>query len=114
MADLFKTHLKGQPRPIRSRRNAMAQEAIEVLKQKVAVTSKTTMPFIFDQPTATGEDTQRKIVLAATTVFSRIEYMTSLAFTEHWDLHFNECVNELQVANQYCIIYNLDLIHKEM
>ena len=76
----------------------MTQEEIEALKQKVAVTPKANRPFVFDQPTAPGEETQRNIVLAATTVFGRIEYMTSLATKEYWDLHFNECVNKLEQA----------------
>ena len=95
MADLFKTPQKGQPRSSRSRRKAMTQEEIEALKQKVAVTPKANRPFVFDQPTAPGEETQRKIVLAATTVFGRTEYMTPLAPKEYWDLHFNEWVNKL-------------------
>ena len=65
MADLFKTPQKGQPRSSRSRRKAMTQEEIQALKQKVAVTPKANRPFVFDQPTAPGEETQRKIVLAA-------------------------------------------------
>ena len=73
----------------------MTQEEIEALKQKVAVTTKANRPFVFDQPTAPGEETQRKIVLAATTVFGRIEYMTPLALKEYRDLHFNEWVNKL-------------------
>ena len=114
MADLFKTPQKGQPRPSRSRRKAMTQEEIEALKQKVAVTTKANRPFVFDQPTALGLETQRKIVLAATTVFGRIEYMTPLPPKEYWDLHFIEWVNKLEQAKQYCIIYNADLTQKEM
>ena len=114
MADLFKTPHKGQPRPSRSRRKAITQEEIEALKQKVAVTTKANRLFVFDQPTASGEETQRKIVLAATTVFDRIEYMTPLAPKEYWDLHFNEWVNKLEQVKQYCIIYNADLTQKEM
>ena len=57
MADLFKTPQKGQPRPSRSRRQAITQEEIEALKQKVAVTTKTNRPFVFDQPTALGQET---------------------------------------------------------
>ena len=110
MTDLFKTPQKGQPRPSRSRRKAMTQEEIEALKQKVTVTTKANRPFVFDQPTATGEETQRTIVLAATTVFGRIEYMTLFAPQEYWDLHFNVWVNKLEQAKQYCIIYNADLI----
>ena len=114
MADLFKTPQKGQPRLSRSRRKAITQEEIEPLKQKVAVTTKANRPFVFDQLTAPGEETQRKIVLAATTVFGRIEYMTPLAPKEYWDLYFNEWVNKLEQAKQYCIIYNADLTQKEM
>ena len=44
----------------------MTQEEIEVLKQKVAVTTKASRPFVFDQPAAPGEETQREIVLEAT------------------------------------------------
>ena len=77
----------------------MSQEIIEALKQKGAVTTKATRPFVVDQPIASGEKTQRKIVLAATTVFGRIEYMTPLAPKEYWDLHFNECVNKLEQAS---------------
>ena len=95
MADLFQTPQKGQPRPSRSRRKAITQEEIEELKQKVAVTTKANRPFVLHQPTAPGEATQRKIILAATTVFGRIEYMTPLAPKEYWDLHFNEWVNKL-------------------
>ena len=40
--------------------------------------------------------------------------MTPLATKEYWDLHFNEWVNKLQQAKQYCIIYNPDLIQREM
>ena len=93
MADLFKTPQKGQPRPSSSRRKVMTQEEIEAWKQKVAVTTKANRPFVFYQPTAPGEETQRKIVLAATTVFGRIAYMTPLVPKEYWDLHFNEWVN---------------------
>ena len=92
----------------------MTQEEIEALKQKVAVTTKETRPFVFDQPTAAGEETQRKIRLAATTVFGRIEHTTSLATKEYWNLHFNEWVYKLEQAKQYCIIYNGDLTHNEM
>ena len=92
----------------------MTQEEIEALKQKVAVTTKANRPFVFDQPTAPGEETQREIVLAATTVFGTIEYMTPLAPKEYWDLHFYEWVNKLEQAKQYCIIYNADLTQKEM
>ena len=60
MADLFKTPQKGQLRPSSSRRKAITQEEIEALKQKVAVTTKTNRPFVFDQPTAPGEATQEK------------------------------------------------------
>ena len=87
----------------------MTQEEIEGLKQKVAVTTKVNRPFVFDQATAPGEKTQRQIELAAITVFGRIEYMTPLAPEEYWDLHFNEWVNKLEQAKQYCIIYNADL-----
>ena len=90
MADLFRIAQKGQPRPSRRRRKAITQQEIEALKQKVAVTAKVTRPFVFDQPIAPGEETQRKIVLAATTVFGRIEYMTPLAPKEYCDLYFNE------------------------
>ena len=114
MADLFKIPQKGQPRPSRSRRKAITQEEIQALKQKVAVTPKTNRPFVFNQPTAPGEETQRKIVLAATTVFSRIEYMTPLGPKEYRDLPFNACVHELEQAKQYCILYNADLTQKEM
>ena len=72
-----------------------------------------TRPFVFDQPTAPGEETQRKIVLAATTVFDRIEYMTPLTPKEYWDLHFIEWVNKLEEAQEYCIIHNADLTQKK-
>ena len=51
----------------------MTQEGIEALTQKVAVDTNATRAFALDQPTASTEDTQRKIILAATTVFGRIE-----------------------------------------
>ena len=92
----------------------MTEEEIQALKQQVAVTTKANRPFVFDQPTAPGEETQRKIVLAATPVIGRIEYMTPLAPKEYCDLHFNECVNKLEQAKQYCVIYNADLTQKEM
>ena len=114
MADLFRTPQKGQPRPSRSRRNAMTQEEIEALKQQVPITTTAIRHFVFDQPTASGEETQRKIVLEATSVFGRIEYMIPLAPKEYWDLHFDELVNKLEQAKQYCIIYNADLIQKAM
>ena len=114
MADLFRTSQKSQPRPSRSRRTAMTQEEIEALKQQDSVTTKANRHFVLDQTTAPGEETQSKIVLAATTVFGRIEYMTPLAPTEYWDLHFNECVSQLEQAKKYCIIYNADLTTKEM
>ena len=47
-------------------------------------------------------------------MFVRIEYMTPLGAKEYWDLHFNEWVNKLEQAKQYCIIYNADLTVKEM
>ena len=78
----------------------MTSEEIEALKQKVAVTTKANRLCVFDQPAAQGEETQRKIVLAATTVFGRIEYMTPLAPKEYWDLHFNEWVNKMEQAKQ--------------
>ena len=114
MADLFKTPQEGQPKPSRSRRKPITQEEIEGLKEKGAVTTKANRPFVFDQLTALGEETQRKIILAATTVFGRIEFMTPLAPQEYWDLHVNEWVNKLKQAKQYCIIYNADLTQKEM
>ena len=40
--------------------------------------------------------------------------MTPWAPTEYWDPHFNEWVNKLEQAKQYCIIYNADLISKGM
>ena len=79
----------------------MTTGEIEALKQNVAVTTKASRPFVFDQPTAPAEETQRKIVLAATTVFGKIEYLTPLAAKEYWDLHFNEWVNKLEQAKQY-------------
>ena len=92
----------------------MTQEEIEAFKQNVAVTTKATRPFVFDQPTPPGEETECKIILAATTVFGRIEYMTRLAPNEYWDLHFNECVNKLEKGKLYCIIQNADWTRKEM
>ena len=79
----------------------MTQDEIEAQKQEVAITPKANRPFVFDQPTAPGEETQRKITLATTTVFGRIEYMISLAPKEYWDLHFNEWVNKLEQAKCY-------------
>ena len=114
MADLFRTPQKGQSRPSRSRRKVMTNKENEALIQKVPVTTKANRPFVFDQPTAPREETQRKIGLAATSVFGCIEYMTPLAPKEYWDPHFNECVNKLEQAKQYCIIYNADLTQKEM
>ena len=114
MADLFRTPQKGQSRPSRSRRKVMTNKENEALIQKVPVTTKANRPFVFDQPTVPGEETERKIVLAATSVFGRIEYMTRLAPTEYWDLLFNEWVNKLEKAKQYYIIYNADLTQKEM
>ena len=92
----------------------MTQAVIEGLKQKVAVRTKANRPFHFDKPTAPGEETQRKIVLAATTVFGRKEYMIPLAPNEYCDLYLNVCVNKSEQAKQYCIIYNSDLTYKEM
>ena len=40
--------------------------------------------------------------------------MTPLASKQYWDLHFNEWVNKMEQAKQYCIIYNADLIQQEM
>ena len=114
MADLFKTPQKGQPRPSRSRMKPMTQEDIEASKQKVAVTSKANRPFVSDQPRAPGEEKQRKIVLPATTVYGRQEYMTPLAPKEYWDVNFNEWVNKMEQAQQYCIIYNGQLTRKAM
>ena len=94
MADLFTTPQKGQPRPSRSRRKAMTQEEIEALKQKVAVTPKANWPFVFDKPAAPGEEIQRKIILAATKVFGRQEYLTPLAAAEYWDINFAEWERE--------------------
>ena len=74
----------------------MTQEEIQALKQKVAVTTMAHRPCVFDQPTASGEEIQSKIVLATTTVFGRKEYITPLAAEEYWDLHFNECVNKME------------------
>ena len=84
------------------------------MKQKVAVTTKANRPFVFHQPTASGEETQIKIVFAATTVFVSKEYMTPLAPKEYLDLHFNEWVNRMQQGKQYCIIYHADLTQKQM
>ena len=72
MAELFRTPQKGQPRPSRSRRKAMTQEEIEELKQKVAVSTKATRPFVFEKPVAPGEEVQRSITLTATRVFGGI------------------------------------------
>ena len=83
MADLCKTPQKGLHRPSRSRRQAITQEEIEVLKQTVAVTTKANRPFVYNQTTAPGEETQRKIVLASITVFGRIECMTRLTLKEY-------------------------------
>ena len=68
----------------------MTHEEFEALKQKVAVTTKARRTFVFDQPTAPGEQTTRRIVLAATSVFGRIEYMTPFTNKEYCDLQFNE------------------------
>ena len=86
----------------------MTEEEIQALKQQVAVTTKANRPVVCDQPTASGEETQRKIVFAATTVFGRKAYMTPAAPKEYWDLHFNACVKKMELAKQYCIIYNAD------
>ena len=90
MADLFKTPHKGQPRSSRSRRKARAQQEITELKQKVAITTKATTSFVFDQPAAPGEETQRKITLAATSEFGRQEFLTALASKEYWNVTFAE------------------------
>ena len=73
MADLFKTSQKGQPESSRSRRKARTQREIQELKQTVVVTTKVTRPFAFEQPAAPGEETGRKITLAATSQFGRPE-----------------------------------------
>ena len=46
--------------------------------------------------------------------FGRITYMTPLGPKEYWNLHFNEWVNKLEQAKQYCISYNADLTQKQM
>ena len=92
----------------------MTAGKIEALKQNVAVTLKASKPFVFHQPTAPLEQTQRKIVLAAPSVFVRIEYITPLPPKEYWDLHFYEWVNKWKQAKEYCIIYNSDFTQKEM
>ena len=50
----------------------MTQEEIEELKQKVAVSTKATRPFVFEKPVAPGEEVQRSITLTATRVFGGI------------------------------------------
>ena len=40
--------------------------------------------------------------------------MTPRALKEYWDLHFNACVNTMEQAKHYCIIYNADLTQQEM
>ena len=114
MAELFRTPQKGQPRPSRSRRTAITQKEIEKLKQKIAVTSNATRPFVFGQPGAPGEETQRKIRLAATTEFGRQQFITQLALKEYCDVNFAEWYNKMEQARTYCRIYSTDLTPKEM
>ena len=114
MAELFRTPQKGHPRPSRSRRKGKTQEEMQELKQKVAVTTKPNRPFVFDQSTAPGEETQSKIALQATRVYIAKEFLTALAPTEYWHIHFAEWVNKLEHAKPYCIIYNADLTPQEM
>ena len=92
----------------------MTQEEIQELKQKVAVTTKATRPFVFDQPAAPGEETQRKITVATTSEFGRQEFLTPLATKEYWDVNFAEWNSTMEQARTYCRIYSADLTAKEM
>ena len=87
---------------------------IEELKQKDAVTSKARKQFVFDQPAAPGEETQRKIILAATKEFGKQEFLIALASKEYWYVNIGEWNNKMKQARTYCRIYSADLTPKEM
>ena len=87
---------------------------IEHLKQTIASTPKASRPFIFEQPVAPGDDIQKSITLISTKPFGGQQFLTPLASAEYWKLNFADWVNKMDQAKQYCIIYNADLIEKEM
>ena len=114
MADLSRTAQKGQSRLSRSRRKAMTQEEIQELKQKVAVPTKPTRPFVFYQLTASGDAVQRKIILQGDRVFGAKQFFTLLAPAEYWNIHFADWVIKMKQATQFCMIYNADLAQQEI
>ena len=96
MADIFETRQQGLHRPSRSRRNAMSQEEIHELKQKVAVTLKAAGPFVIGQPAAPGEEELRRIILQDTSAFVAKNFLTLLASAESWNIHFSDWVNKIE------------------
>ena len=67
----------------KGRRKAMTENEIDELKQKVAVTTKGSRPFVFTQPTAPGKEFQKSITLTAMIVFGGKQYLTPLASEEY-------------------------------
>ena len=92
----------------------MTQEEIEDLKQTIASTPKASRPFSFEQPAAPGEEIQKSITLVATKTFGGQQFLTPLVSAEYWNINFAHWVNKMEQAKQYCIIYNADLIQKEI
>ena len=80
------------------------QQRIEELKQKVAVTTKATRPFVCNQAAAPEEETQRKITLAATSECGKRDFLTPLAPEEYGDVDFAAWNNKIDQARTYCRI----------
>lgn len=69
----------GQQMSRKSRRKAMTREEIDVLIHPIASTTKANRHFVFDKTTALGEAVLRAIVLPATNIYFRQEYLPALA-----------------------------------
>ena len=54
------------------------------------MTIQVNKPFVIDQAAASGEETERKITLQATTVVRAIEFLTPPVPAEYWDIHSAE------------------------
>lgn len=71
--------ISGQQMANNGRRTAMTQKEIDALKVTIASITKAKRPFVLEKPAAPEEEVQRMIVLTATNIFERQEYLTLFA-----------------------------------
>ena len=104
----------GQQIAKNGRTKAITQDEIDALNATIASIPKAKRPFVFDQRAVPGAEVQKMIVLTATNTFGRQEYLTPLAPAKFWHINFAEWTHKIDLAKQYCIIYNAKLTQKAM